>query len=274
MNEVFSMWKKTKMVVLVALCAGLYAALLIPFKGFVLIPGITEFRPASVLPVVMGLLFGPAGAWGSAIGNLIGDFFGSLGIGSLFGFVGNFMFAYVPYKLWINLGLVSKQDKEPDLKSKRKIAAYVVVAILGSVACALVIAWGLEVLKLVPFAALASIISLNNSIPSAVLGIPVLMVLYPRIKKWDLLWTDIMDEEDIPVAGGLSRVGGFFMTVSILGGMIGGLMAAFGAGQAFLYGGFGAGGDVGSLGVLLIAGIGSVGLLLSSFIQSMPEKKK
>jgi energy-coupling factor transport system substrate-specific component len=101
----------------------------------------------------------------------------------------------------------------------------------------------------------------------------VLLVLYPRIKKWDLLWTDIMDEEDIPVAGGMSRIGGFFMTVSILGGMIGGLMAAFGAGQAFLYKGFGAGGDVGSLGVLLVAGIGSVGLVLSSFIQSMPKKK-
>ena len=94
MKDVFSMWGKTKMVVLVALCAGLYAALLIPFKGFVLIPGVTEFRPASALPVVMGLLFGPAGAWGSAIGNLIGDFFGSLGVGSLFGFFGNFIFAY------------------------------------------------------------------------------------------------------------------------------------------------------------------------------------
>ena len=98
MKEVFSMWGKTKMVVLVALCAGLYAALLIPFKGFVLIPGVTEFRPASALPVVMGLLFGPAGAWGSAIGNLIGDFFGSLGVGSLFGFFGNFIFAYVPIR--------------------------------------------------------------------------------------------------------------------------------------------------------------------------------
>jgi len=35
-----------------------------------------------------------------------------------------------------------------------------------------------------------------------------------------------------------------------------------------------AGGIVGSLGVLLVAGIGSVGLVLSSFIQSMPGKKK
>ena len=124
MKEVFSMWGKTKMVVLVALCAGLYAALLIPFKGFVLIPGVTEFRPASALPVVMGLLFGPAGAWGSAIGNLIGDFFGSLGVGSLFGFFGNFIFAYVPYKIWTNLGLVPKGDLEPCVTTHRKAAAY------------------------------------------------------------------------------------------------------------------------------------------------------
>ena len=77
MREVFSMWKHTKMV-LVALSAAIYAAVLIPFKGFVLIPGITEFRPGSAFPVLLGLLFGPAGAWGAAIGNLIGDFFGSL----------------------------------------------------------------------------------------------------------------------------------------------------------------------------------------------------
>jgi energy-coupling factor transport system substrate-specific component len=69
MSEVFKMWKETKMVVLVALCAGLYAALLIPFKALALIPDITEIRPASVLPVVFGLLFGPAGAWGVTIGN-------------------------------------------------------------------------------------------------------------------------------------------------------------------------------------------------------------
>jgi energy-coupling factor transport system substrate-specific component len=254
MKDVFTMWKKTKMVVLVALSAGLYAALLIPFKGFVLIPGITEFRPASALPVVLGLLFGPAGAWGAAIGNLIGDFFGSLGIGSFFGFIGNFMFAYVPYKLWINLGLVSKDDSEPDLKSGKKVVAYVVVSFLGAAACALVIAWGLEVLGMVPFAALASIITLNNTIPALILGIPIMLILYPRIKKWDLLWTDIM-------------------TLSILVGLIGGFLAAFGVGQALLYSGFGAGGDVGSIGVILVAGIGTAGLIVSSFLQTMPKKE-
>lgn len=269
MKEVFSMWGKTKMVVLVALCAGLYAALLIPFKGFVLIPGVTEFRPASALPVVLGLLFGPAGAWGSAIGNLIGDFFGSLGIGSLFGFFGNFMFAYIPYKLWINLGLAPRNDLEPNVTTRRKAAAYIVSALMGSMGCALFIAWGLELLGMVPFAALGTIIMLNNSIPSVVLGMPILMVLYPRVKKWDLLWTDIVNEADQPVPGAMSKIGGFFMVVSIVGGWVGGLLLALGVGQALLYGGFEAGGTVGSLGVILVAGIGTAGMVLASFVQTV-----
>jgi energy-coupling factor transport system substrate-specific component len=268
MKEVFTMWKKTKMVVLVALCAGLYAAVLIPFKGFVLIPGVTEIRPASALPILFGLLFGPAGAWGAAIGNLIGDFFGSLGIGSFFGFIGNFMFAYVPYKLWSNLGILKKDDLEPDLKSGKKIGLFVLVSILGSAACGLVIAWGLELLGMVPFGALASIITLNNLIPSIVLGIPIGLIIFPRVKKWDLLWTDIMDEEDTLSGTGISKVGGILMTASILIGLIGGLLAAFGVGQALFYSGFGAGGEVGSTSVLLIAGFGTAGLIISSFLQS------
>lgn len=266
MKDVFRMWKQTKMVVLVALCAGLYAAVLIPFKGFVLIPGITEFRPASALPVVLGLLFGPAGAWGAAIGNLIGDFFGSLGVGSIFGFVGNFMFAYVPYKIWSNLGIVKKDDNAPDLKSGRKIFAYVVAAIGGAMACALVIAWGLDLLNMVPFAALGTIITLNNAIPSIILGIPLLIVLYPRIKKWDLLWTDIMPEEDLPKTGKIARVGAIIMVLGIVIGLGGGLAVALGAGQAAFSSGFAAGG-AGVLGVGIVAGLGSLALIISGLMQ-------
>ena len=73
MREVVTMWKYTKMVVLTALTASVFAAVLIPMKGIPIIPGSTELRPAAVIPVVFGILFGPAGAWGSAFGNLIGD---------------------------------------------------------------------------------------------------------------------------------------------------------------------------------------------------------
>ena len=97
MREVVTMWRHTKMVVLVALTAGVYAAILIPLKGIPLIPGITEVRVANTFPMVFSLLFGPAGAWGSAIGNLIGDLLGgTLGPGSFPGFVGNFLLGYLP----------------------------------------------------------------------------------------------------------------------------------------------------------------------------------
>ncbi|MBC7289406.1 MAG: QueT transporter family protein, partial [Armatimonadetes bacterium] len=88
MGDAIAVWRHTKMIVLVALTAALYAALLIPFKSIPILPGFSEIRPANVVPIVASLLFGPAAAWGSAIGNLIGDFVGTLGPGSFFGFVG------------------------------------------------------------------------------------------------------------------------------------------------------------------------------------------
>ena len=56
--------------------------------------------------------------------------------------------------------------------------------------------------------------------------------------------------------------------VSILFGLIGGFLAAFGVGQALFYSGFGAGGEVGSMGVIIVAGIGTAGLIISSFFQT------
>ncbi len=60
MRDAIAMWRNTKMVVLVALSAALYAAILIPFKPIPIIPGITEIRPAAAIPIVTGLLLGPA----------------------------------------------------------------------------------------------------------------------------------------------------------------------------------------------------------------------
>lgn len=260
MQEVFSMWRHTRMVVLVALSAAIYAAVLIPFKGFVLIPGITEIRMANVFPVVLGLLFGPAGAWGVAIGNLIGDFFGTLGIYSFFGFIGNFYFAFVPYKIWTRLGLVNHHDPEPlRINTSKKMLNFALVGILGSLSCALIIGWGLELLRLVPFATLATIISINNSIPSVIIGLPLITVLYPRVKKWDLLWTDILDEDEVKSASA-SRAGALLMVVGILGGLTGGLAAALGlSGQVVFTAGFSQE-QTGNASVLLL---GSAGVALT-----------
>src|SRR5580658_11381781 len=100
MSELRLMWRNTRMVVLCAISAALYAAVLVPFKVVPLIPGVTELRPANALPVVCSFLFGPAAAWGSAIGNMIGDFFGGVGPGDIFGFFANLFYGYIPYKAW------------------------------------------------------------------------------------------------------------------------------------------------------------------------------
>jgi len=238
MKEVISMWKNTRMIVLVALSAAIYAAFLIVFKGGIpIVPGITEVRPANVFPPVFGLLFGPAGAWGSAIGNLIGDLFGgTLGIGSIFGFFGNFFLGFIPYKMWgATFGLVKKDDMSQTTNNFKKILAFELVALVSAAACGIIIAWYLDIAAIVPFAFLSITITVNNFAAAVVLGPILLVLLYPRVKRWGLVWTDIMAEEEV-AKGFAKTLGSIFMIVGSLGGLIVGVLVAVGAAGQTVYG--------------------------------------
>ena len=275
MKEVVSMWKHTRMIILVALSAAIYAAVLIPFKGgIVLIPGITEVRPANVFPVIFGLMFGPAGAWGAAIGNTIGDLFGgTLGWGSLFGFFGNFYLGFVAYKMWGALGLVPADDVSQNVNSWRKLAAYVIITIVAAAACAIIISWYLDLVGIVPFAMLGIMITVNNAIAELILGPPLLLLLYPRIKKWGLIWTDIMDEEDVS-PGFAKNIGAILMIVGAIGGLIVGLGISTGLyGQQLFQFGAGTTAQVGVwLGVLpFLILIGIASFMLSGREQFVEE---
>ncbi|WP_244605511.1 QueT transporter family protein [Halorussus marinus] len=193
MRETITMWRDTRMIMLVAVVAALFAAVLIPFKALTIVPGVTEIRPANAIPVAFGIMFGPAGAWGVAIGNLIGDIFGgTFGPGSAFGFAGNFFFALVSYKLWGNLAPLSSGE-EPTMDSARQVAELWVIALAGAAVCAAIIAWGLEVLGQFPFSVLGPVIALNNFLAAAVLGPPLLYLTYPRVREMGLLYPDVMD---------------------------------------------------------------------------------
>jgi energy-coupling factor transport system substrate-specific component len=218
MREVWRMWNYSGMVVLTVLTAGIFAAILIPFKGLPLIPGHTELRPANVIPVVFGLLFGPAGAWGAAFGNLIGDFFGTLGVGSFFGFWGNFLAAYLPYKVWREL---------PPGELRRHLLRFVLAVLLGAWACALVIGFGLEAFKLLPFVLIAPAVFLNNAVVVLPLAPFLLKLLAPRVSRWDLYWTEQMDPEDRR-PGPAPRLGMALAWLGAGGGFLGGLGMAFG----------------------------------------------
>jgi energy-coupling factor transport system substrate-specific component len=186
-RELRDMWQDTRMVVFTAISAALYAAILIPFKVMPIIPGITEFRPANAVPVICSLLFGPAAAWGSAIGNLIGDLFGGIGPGDMFGFAGNFLYGLVPYRAWEALG-----GGDPTPRSLVEWLRLLFVVLLAAAACALVVGWGLNALGFVPFPVLGNVVLWNNVVAAGVLGPLTLRVLYPRVKSGGLLYTDMM----------------------------------------------------------------------------------
>lgn len=197
MRDLLDVWRNTRMVVLVALTAGLYAAILIPFKvGIPLLPGLTEVRPANAIPIVCSLLFGPAAAWGAAFGNLIGDLFGTLTLGSVFGFIANFLYGYVPYRVW-GAHRLARRESSPGQIGGRALAEFVLVTGLASLVCAVVIGWGVEALGLAPFAALGNIVLLNNFLVAVVLGPPLLAALYPRVRRWGLLHWQMLDREPV-----------------------------------------------------------------------------
>ncbi len=188
MRDAIVMWRHTKMVVLVAVTGAAYVAVMMPFKGIVIFPGFAEVRPGVVIPVVCGMIFGPAAAWGSAFGNLVADLFGGMfGLGSLFGMVGNFLLAYVPYRTWRLL----RGDREAD-GSPRTVPWFILCTAAGSFCCGVVIGAGLELLGLFLMALFTPLIALLNTVFAGALGALLMPLLYPRAKKWGLVYTDIM----------------------------------------------------------------------------------
>jgi energy-coupling factor transport system substrate-specific component len=222
------MWKNTRMIILTAVCAAIYSAALLAFKTAIpLIPGITEVRVGNIFPMTFGLLFGPAGAWGSAIGNLIGDIFGgTLTPGSIAGFVGNFLLGYLPYALWTTLVPFHQKHFHWEPKIWSNWLTYFLIAFISSTACAVVISIFVDFMGVVPYKVLVKVITLNNILGSFI-GVLLLTSVYKLVKEHlQLYWKDVMEESDQgrPLAGPL---GAWVVTLASLFGLFGGLFADF-----------------------------------------------
>lgn len=215
MKDIFTMWKYPKMITLTAICAAIYAALLIPFKAIVIFS--VEVRVATVIVPVMGILFGPAGALGVAIGNLIGDFFGSMSVASIFGFIANFFFAYVPYKMWYMV----KGDVEPKANNGGKIVRFLLGSAGGSLCDVCWLCFGVcAVFSQLPYPLFASIIGVTNGLFPLVLGAPVLSLVGTRIKKWGLAFTSIMKPEDVNTNMKFNVLGAVLMIAAPLAAIV------------------------------------------------------
>jgi energy-coupling factor transport system substrate-specific component len=225
MRAAIRMWKNTRMIILVAVCAAIYGAALIAFKTAIpLIPGFTEVRVANIFPMVFGMLFGPAGAWGTAIGNLIGDIFGgTLGPTSLAGFVGNFLLGYLPYSMWTTFYPFAKRSHDWRADSLRHWVNYLLIAFVSSAACAVVISIAVDTLGIVPYLVLTKIITLNDTIASWIGIFLFISVCGVTKQQLGLFWVEVMEERDIglPLAG---PIGAWLVTMASVFGLLGGMV--------------------------------------------------
>ncbi len=255
MRELLDMWKSTKMVVLTAVCAACYVAVLLPFKIAVIVPGLTEVRPGAAVPVLMSFLFGPAAAWGSAIGNVVGDILGGMfGPGSIPGAIGNFLYGYFPYALWRAL----RGHARPGDGGRSDWLLVGAVLVASCFAIASMIGFGVDLLGLAPFAALGNIILVNNLLGSLALALPLIALLYPRVERAGLVWHDVMD---LPPPAGKKRIGAILALAGAVGALVVGNAIAFGALDAS----FGAAGFAGVKGTAAL-GAGMAPFLVLMFI--------
>ncbi len=251
MKSAFTMWKNKRMVILAAVCAVIYggarAVLTIDFP--ILDPDVMGIRVASMFPMIFGLLFGPAGAWGAALGNLIGDL-GALTWKSLFDFIGIFLLGYLPYTMWTTLKPLANGQREPAGRNWRSWVLYILIALISAAASSVVITTWLEALGYVPYTVLFAILLVVSviSVCGSLIGGIVLLVVYGVVKKrLGLIWWDVMDEQDIgePLAGTL---GAWLVTGGTLVGTAGTLVG---------FGGISAGQAIGIVGMVLIV-VGSI----------------
>ena len=176
-------------VALVALSAAVYGGLLFATAPIVLVPGFTWLRPANSLAPLFGMFFGIPGCLGAAIGNLIADILGGFfGVGSIGGFIGNFLIAYLPYKF----------VRDHSFSTASSIGEFYVWGVIGqAIVSAIYICWWLDVMQafiglpvFVIWGIIAPIIFSNNVIVTATLS-PVLgRALFPLIKARGLYWRD------------------------------------------------------------------------------------
>jgi energy-coupling factor transport system substrate-specific component len=115
------------------------------------------------------------------------------------------------------------ENMEENVDSGKKFGVYILLVILASAVCAVVISWWVDLLGLAPFVVFFALIFANNAIMGGVLGPILLLALYPRVKRWGLLWTEIVEPEDAS-SSRLQRTGAILGWVGAIGAVVVGLL--------------------------------------------------
>ncbi|MDR3063498.1 MAG: SpoIIE family protein phosphatase [Methanobrevibacter sp.] len=159
------------------LCSLIFIAVAIPFRYFFPIFQISEIRPASALPPVFGMIYGFWGALGVAFGNLISDIIAGYPLSILIiGFIAQFLFGYIAYKLWYSFSFDGKFTF-PRLNSVYNLLKFIVVIIITSAIMTWLICFIMGYLRISNFSSMNSLILLfNNFSFSMILGALIISI--------------------------------------------------------------------------------------------------
>jgi len=93
---------------------------------------ISELGPASALPPIFGLMFGPWGAGGAALGYMTADIMAGYPPEIyVISFFVQFLYGYIPYKLWYTLG-IHETNTLPRLNTVNNLIKFVIVMFITS----------------------------------------------------------------------------------------------------------------------------------------------
>ena len=195
------------------------------------------------------------------VGNLIGDIFGGmLTIISVFGFLGNFLLGFLGYKISEKWGWLSTGEGM-ELRSFKGYMQFFFhsTGIIGGLRYDR-IAWGMDAFRIFPFAVFVGIVFINNLVMPAVIGPFLFWLLNPRLERWDLIWTDIMEKKDRSKPR-VPMLGGALICIGALGGLVVGFLLSIGAYSFDILGNV-APGSYEGLGNPAIIAVGGASLLL------------
>ena len=166
----------------------------IPFKVMVLVEGFTEVRPVNAVPPAAGMMFGIWGALACGIGNLISDLFGTFNATSVLGLIGNFIAAYIPYRMWYIYS-----PEQPNLHKNINILKYIFICFSAALSVSWLLGFGLYYLFGSWIESVYTYIFFNNFGFSIGLGMPLFIMItsddiklepFPGPKRYLLLRKD------------------------------------------------------------------------------------
>lgn len=145
------------------ICSVITFIFTVPFHYLFQIIPVSELRPASALPPAFGLMFGPWGAAGAALGNLASDIVLGYPLEILIiGFFAQFLYGYIPYKLWYTLDM-GVNNSFPRLNTVNNLIKYVIIISINACIMALLLGFLLQGLGISNMVSFSTLLFVSNN---------------------------------------------------------------------------------------------------------------